>query len=586
MATNYTTLLGFALPTTGELSGTWGDVVNASITELVEDAIAGAATADVTSGDWTLTTTGSGAANQARSAILIPTGTPGTSRNITAPSSSKAYIVENKSDGAVVVKGAATTGATVAAGTTALVAWDGSDFVLVAQDLANAQGTLVVAKGGTGANTLTGYVKGSGTSALTASATIPNTDITGLGTMSTQNANNVNIDGGTIDGVTIGGASAGAGTFTTATATTGNITTVNSTTTNATTVDATNIEVTNIKAKDGTAVISIADSTGVTTQSTPAIISTNSSIDALRITQVGSGNALVVEDSTNPDSTPFIVSANGNVGIGAVSASEKLFVEGNVWMQTPGPNFLINDTGSTTDNKLLSLRLYSGEYRLQYLTDAGVGGDYVQFTRSGNDVLGMAFYDGAVLKNFISNNGDSYFTSGNVLFGKTTLNFATEGAEYQASSSLLNLTRSGGSPLNLRRNASDGAVAVFYRDASIVGSISVTTSATAYNTSSDYRLKEDVQPMSGNIDRLMALNPVNFAWKVDGSRVDGFLAHEAQEIVPEAVTGTKDAVDDEGNPDYQGIDQSKLVPLLTAALQDAIREINHLKSEVEALKGN
>lgn len=131
MATSYTSLLGFALPVTGELSGTWGDVVNQSITELVEDAIAGSSTADVTSADWTLTTTGSGAANEARSAILIPTGTPGTSRNIIAPSQSKAYIVDNQSNGAVVVKGAATTGATVAAGTTALVAWDGTDFVTV-----------------------------------------------------------------------------------------------------------------------------------------------------------------------------------------------------------------------------------------------------------------------------------------------------------------------------------------------------------------------------------------------------------------------------------------------------------------------
>jgi hypothetical protein len=214
MATSYTSLLGFALPVTGELSGTWGEVVNDSITELVEDAIAGSATADVTSGDWTLTTTGSGAANQARNAILIPTGTPGTTRNIIAPGTSKAYIVDNQSNAAVVVKASATTGVTIASNTAALVVWDGSDFLLVAQDLGNAKGVLTVAKGGTGATTLTGYVKGSGTSALTASATIPNTDITGLGTMSTQNANNVNIDGGAIDGTTVGAATPSTGAFT------------------------------------------------------------------------------------------------------------------------------------------------------------------------------------------------------------------------------------------------------------------------------------------------------------------------------------------------------------------------------------
>jgi len=113
MATAYTSLLGFALPVTGELSGTWGDVVNNSITQLVEDSVAGSATQSVTSGDWTLTTTGSGSANQARVAILIPTGTPGVSRNIIAPSSSKAYIVNNQSDSSVVLKGSATTGVTI-----------------------------------------------------------------------------------------------------------------------------------------------------------------------------------------------------------------------------------------------------------------------------------------------------------------------------------------------------------------------------------------------------------------------------------------------------------------------------------------
>ena len=179
MPTSYTSLLGFALPVTGELSGTWGDTVNNSITSLVESSIAGSATASVTSADWTLTTTGAGAANQARSAILIPTGTPGVSRNIIAPSSSKAYIVNNQSNAAVVVKGAATTGATVAAGTTALVAWNGADFVLVAQNLTNATGTLPVSNGGTGATTLTGVVKGTGTSALTAGNVNLASEVTG-----------------------------------------------------------------------------------------------------------------------------------------------------------------------------------------------------------------------------------------------------------------------------------------------------------------------------------------------------------------------------------------------------------------------
>ena len=131
MPTSYTSLLGFALPVTGELQGTWGTTVNDSITELVEDSIAAAATNSVAAADWTLSTTGSGAVNQARCAILIPTGSPGVSRNIIAPSSSKAYIVVNQSNASVVVKGSATSGTTIAASKRALVAWDGSDFVTI-----------------------------------------------------------------------------------------------------------------------------------------------------------------------------------------------------------------------------------------------------------------------------------------------------------------------------------------------------------------------------------------------------------------------------------------------------------------------
>ena len=131
MTTAYTSLLGFALPVEGELDGTWGDVVNNSITQLVEDSVAGVATQSVQSGDWTLTTSGSGASNQARMAILIPTGSPSTSRNIIAPSQSKAYVVINQSNASVVLKGAATTGITIPTGARVLAAWSGTDFIQI-----------------------------------------------------------------------------------------------------------------------------------------------------------------------------------------------------------------------------------------------------------------------------------------------------------------------------------------------------------------------------------------------------------------------------------------------------------------------
>lgn len=124
----------------------------------------------------------------------------------------------------------------------------------------------------------------------------------------------------------------------------------------------------------------------------------------------------------------------------------------------------------------------------------------------------------------------------------------------------------------------------FFNPNGTVGTITTGASSTSYNTSSDYRLKEDAQPVLNPINRLMQLKPINFAWKVDGSRVDGFLAHEAQAVVPEAITGTKDAVDAEGKPQYQGIDQSKLVPLLTAAIQEQQTLIQALTARIEALE--
>jgi len=135
------------------------------------------------------------------------------------------------------------------------------------------------------------------------------------------------------------------------------------------------------------------------------------------------------------------------------------------------------------------------------------------------------------------------------------------------------------------RTDADGTLIRFRRNGLTKGSITVSGSTVAYNTSSDYRLKENVIPMTGSIDRLKALKPSKFNFIADATTtVDGFLAHEAGEVVPECATGDKDAVDELGNPDYQGIDQSKLVPLLTGALQEAITEIEALKTRIETLE--
>jgi hypothetical protein len=157
--TNFSPLLGLALPTTGDLSGTWGATVNDAITGLIDSAVAGTTTLSADA-DVTLSTT-NGAANQARNAVILWTASNGaTTRNVTAPAQSKAYIVINAGTGSVVIRGSGpTTGVTVASGFKALVAWNGSDFVKVASSLvsltSDVTGTLPIANGGTGTTSTT-----------------------------------------------------------------------------------------------------------------------------------------------------------------------------------------------------------------------------------------------------------------------------------------------------------------------------------------------------------------------------------------------------------------------------------------------
>ena len=118
-------------------------------------------------------------------------------------------------------------------------------------------------------------------------------------------------------------------------------------------------------------------------------------------------------------------------------------------------------------------------------------------------------------------------------------------------------------------NCATSTLINFGDSGSTVGSISTNGTTTAYNTSSDYRLKENVTPTWDATTRLKQLNPVRFNFIADAdTTVDGFLAHEVQSVVPEAITGTHNEVDDDGNPVYQGIDQSKLVPLLVKTIQE------------------
>jgi hypothetical protein len=204
-------------------------------------------------------------------------------------------------------------------------------------------------------------------------------------------------------------------------------------------------------------------------------------------------------------------------------------------------------------------------------------------------------------------------SSGNLLVNTTSVSVVSNGGfavkPQTGNGTRLDISNAGESML-IGRTGSDGQVILFYRGGSGVGNIAITGSSTSYNTSSDYRLKENVVDLTGASARVNQLDVKRFNFIADDTNtlVDGFLAHEVATVVPEAITGTKDAMkdeeyevtpailDDDGNvtteavmgtrsvPDYQGIDQSKLVPLLTAALQEALTEIASLKTRVEALE--
>ncbi len=257
----------------------------------------------------------------------------------------------------------------------------------------------------------------------------------------------------------------------------------------------------------------------------------------------------------------IVIDANGQVGIGTSSLTRELTVKKNdqcdvsiVAATNQSAQLLFGDTDA--DNRGI----------IEYNN----GSDYMAFTVAGSEQMRLVGDDLQI--GTTSNSYSASATSGLITNGsRLTLNSET-GNIYKV---FLNDNEASGST---------GDIVGFGKNTTTVGSITLTASATQYNTSSDYRLKTDVQQMSGATDRLKQLKPVNFKWIADGTRVDGFIAHEAQAVVPEAVSGVKDEVDADNNAKMQGIDQGKLVPLLTAALQEAIAKIETLETKVAALE--
>jgi hypothetical protein len=172
-------------------------------------------------------------------------------------------------------------------------------------------------------------------------------------------------------------------------------------------------------------------------------------------------------------------------------------------------------------------------------------------------------------------------SSTSFLIGKTANGLSFAGFEANYSTGQTDVTVSGSECMNITRITSYGAVIRFFQTdaATICGSIATSAGATAYNTSSDYRLKENVQPMTGGLATVAALKPVTYDWIADQTAGEGFIAHELQAVIPRAVTGEKDALDKDGNMDPQGVDFSKIVPHLVAAVQELTARLTALENK-------
>jgi len=256
----------------------------------------------------------------------------------------------------------------------------------------------------------------------------------------------------------------------------------------------------------------------------------------------------------NYDSGTFYLDdTNNRVGIGTTSPNAELEIKADT------PEIRIDSTGASARN----YKIHSDGDEL-YLEGIGSSGS-LKIGESGTYNISIDLGTGASFVGSSSTTIPANATSGT---------YASIGDTYPLQSTNNNICAI------FNRHSSTGTIVEFKYNGSFKGSISTNGSTISYNTSSDHRLKENITDITNATERLKQLQPKRFNFIADAdTTVDGFLAHEVSDIVPEAVTGTKDAVDEDGNPEYQGIDQAKLVPLLVKTIQELEARITALESE-------